>query len=35
MDLLMIIMKEIIYELQKWNENEEMIVAANAIYATE
>ena len=26
-------MKQIIYELQKWNENEEMIVAVNAIYA--
>ena len=22
-----------LYELQKWNENEEMIVAVNAIYA--
>ena len=26
-------MKYIVYELQKWNENEEMIVAVNAIYA--
>ena len=26
-------MKQIIYELWKWNENEEMIVAVNAIYA--
>ena len=26
-------MKQIIYEPRKWNENEEMIVAVNAIYA--
>ena len=26
-------MKYIIYELRKWNENEEMIVAVDAIYA--
>ena len=26
-------MKFIIYELRKWNEDEEMIVAVNAIYA--
>ena len=27
------IWNKIIYELRKWNENEEMIVAVNAIYA--
>ena len=31
--LLMMYMKKIIYERRKWNENEKMIVAVNAIYA--